>query len=375
MARKKSKLLSVDKNAIRYRITQLNPESDDYWSNYYYVEEYVRTSFNKKDLKKECVKWTKDNNANFTKCLTPLEDWKFVTLGKLCFILNNQGKLDEGGMEYLKTQMNELCEDGKRKIRNKKESTKKSTKKLTIQDYLRAKASAVAGEYFDSELDRIMHEIEYTTELDPLKVMYEQDLSQGHARYILSLYESEIVEFEELLSNKADPDLKEAYASYSKKQLSSALSFMNSIKTACGVVIKKASANRKPKKTAKTVDIFKRVEKLKYLKEFAELSLVSESPTKIIGAKEVWVYNTKTRKVGKYVAMDVSGLDISGTTIKNASVDKSIQKTLRKPAKQIKDFMDGGTRKFNNAFKAINGTDIKLKTRVNENVVILKVFK
>ena len=51
----------------------------------------------------------------------------------------------------------------------------------------------------------------------------------------------------------------------------------------------------------------------------------------------------------------------------------SVQKTLRKPAEQIKGLLAGGvasTRKF---FKDIRATEVKFNGRSNENLILLKV--
>ena len=62
-------------------------------------------------------------------------------------------------------------------------------------------------------------------------------------------------------------------------------------------------------------------------------------PTQIVGANELWVFNIKTRKIGKYVASNIdpkgmqrqgSGLSVKGTTIIGYNETESIQKTLRK---------------------------------------------
>ena len=44
------------------------------------------------------------------------------------------------------------------------------------------------------------------------------------------------------------------------------------------------------------------VAKMQYKKEDTKLELKSIDPAEIIYAEELWVYNTKTRKLGHYVA-------------------------------------------------------------------------
>ena len=53
----------------------------------------------------------------------------------------------------------------------------------------------------------------------------------------------------------------------------------------------------------------------------------------------------------------------------------SIQKTLRKPEKQLKEFMGSGKVKLRTFLSDIKAVDTKLKGRINANTVILKVVK
>ncbi|NBR26480.1 MAG: hypothetical protein EBU08_22410, partial [Micrococcales bacterium] len=65
-----------------------------------------------------------------------------------------------------------------------------------------------------------------------------------------------------------------------------------------------AVANKpiRKKRTVKEKPASVVVAKLNYLQEFAELGLKSIAPEKIIGASQVWAYNTKTKLLGVYNA-------------------------------------------------------------------------
>ena len=133
-----------------------------------------------------------------------------------------------------------------------------------------------------------------------------------------------------------------------------------------------AKVNRAPR-AKKPTDKVKVVSKLKYLKQDEKLKLVSINPIDIIGSKELWVFNTKTRKIGKYVAGEFAELSVKGTTIVGFDENKSIQKTLRKPEEQLKEFKAAGKvalRKFLDDIKAV---DIKLNGRINEETILLKI--
>lgn len=112
---------------------------------------------------------------------------------------------------------------------------------------------------------------------------------------------------------------------------------------------------------------------MKYLKTNEQLKLVSINPTDIIGAKELWVYNIKTRKIGKYVSTAYTELSIKGTSIINFAESESVQKTLRKPEDQLKEFKAAGKVALRKFMEDIKAVDIKLNGRINEDTILLKV--
>ena len=129
---------------------------------------------------------------------------------------------------------------------------------------------------------------------------------------------------------------------------------------------KKAAVRKAPSKE-------KLVAKLKYAKEDKSLKIVSINPATIIGAAELWVYNPKTRKLGKYVASSYQTLAIKGSTIVGFDLDKSVSKTLRKPAEQLSDFAKAGKVALRTFIKDIKAVEVKLNGRINNDVLLLKV--
>lgn len=136
--------------------------------------------------------------------------------------------------------------------------------------------------------------------------------------------------------------------------------------------MEEAKVNRAPRKT-KAVSKDKVVAKLKYKKQDEPLKLVSINPTDIIGAKELWVFNTKSRKLGKYVANEYMELGVKGTTITGFNENQSICKTIRKPEEKLKEFKAAGKVQLRKFLEDINATDTKMNGRINEEIILLKV--
>jgi hypothetical protein len=101
--------------------------------------------------------------------------------------------------------------------------------------------------------------------------------------------------------------------------------------------------------------------------------LVSINPADIVGAGELWVYNTKSRKLGKYVAKEFAELSVKGTSIINFDENKSVQKTLRKPEEQLKEFKAAGKVQLRKFLDDIKAVDIKLNGRINEEIILLRI--
>jgi len=220
-------------------------------------------------------------------------------------------------------------------------------------------------------------------------------ITQAHARKLMGFYEAQLKEFRELQNlptaaqlkkmdaREADyaEQLKEAYSHLAKKDISNYIAALETLVDACTLVVDASKATRKAR-TPKPKSADKLVAKLKYLKVDQKYSLASINPSEIVGANELWVFNIKNRKLGKYVASKIdptgmgragSGLSVKGTTIEGFDESKSVQKTLRKPEEQLKAFKAAGKVTLRKFLEEINTTDTALNGRINADTVLLKV--
>jgi hypothetical protein len=204
-----------------------------------------------------------------------------------------------------------------------------------------------------------------------LNLLRGRQVKAAHARIIKELYSRNYNELVEAATTK-DEQLKEAYAYLSKANLKKITLFYNEILSACDMLAQEAKINKKPR-AKKPTDKSKIVAKMKYLKQDDKLKIVSINPQDIIGAKELWVFNVKTRKLGKYVTTEFSELNVKGTTITGFDEIKSVAKTLRKPEEQLKEFKAAGKVVLRKFLEDIKAVDIKLNGRLNEDTVLLKV--
>ena len=101
----------------------------------------------------------------------------------------------------------------------------------------------------------------------------------------------------------------------------------------------------------------------------------SVDPKGIIGASQLWAYNTKTRNLSVYHAVGNSGLSVRGTTITGFDTDASITKKLRKPDEQVKQVIHAGKVDLRNFMKCLTTKDSKATGRINADTILLRVVK
>ena len=139
-------------------------------------------------------------------------------------------------------------------------------------------------------------------------------------------------------------------------------------------MINEGKAQRKPR-VKKAPSKQKLVEKIKYKESERTLGLASINPISILDSSTLWVYNTKNRKLGMYVADAMTGpLSVKGTSIVGFAPAKSTQKTVRKPEAVLKGAGNLARTKFDKLYSEINATETKLNGRINEHTVLIKVF-
>ena len=212
-------------------------------------------------------------------------------------------------------------------------------------------------------------------------------VSQAHARKIAARYAGELEEAR-LIVNKPTPaqiakikdererdyaeQLREGYSHLDKKAAQAYLTALETLAGACALVVDASKATRKPR-VKKAPSKEKLVAKLKYKATDEKYQIASVNPIDILDATEVWIFNTKTRKLGKYVAEEHTTIKVKGTTLQFYDETKSVQKTVRKPEETLKEFKRAGKVALRKFLDNINSVETKLNGRLNSDTVILRV--
>ena len=351
---------------------------------------YYRLEFSGKDLKPKVIDWM--GKVGYTKeQIKAFKDTKDhrcnSTMGGLAACLLRgmpevRADWNEGRntADWLRNAIAKAVEEGKSDETEEEIAEAKAKKPdvyvPSIQERLRDAAGQMSEE-LDTAIDSFITDPEA---FDPKafkipNLLRGKGVKAAHARLIKSYFQRGSEELAELASGQADEQLKEAWSHMPRKHVRKLIEFYEAINTACDQLATEAKALKKPR-AKKIVPAEKLVAKLKFQKGDDSLGIASVAPATIVGAQAMYVYNVKTRKFGQYIALNSSGFGVKGTTVTNFT-DKSTQKTLRKPAEQLKAFKDLNTQKRMQTWleKDVKTTEIKLNGRFNEDTIILKVYK
>ena len=240
--------------------------------------------------------------------------------------------------------------------------------KVNIQDRIREKASEEAGEVEGLIDDFVLGGCKNPMDME--SYFRSRNLSSVVMTKICNMFIERGKEIEEALTSDC-PQLKEGYSNFTKPELRRFKEFLDSI-----VVAANSQANVKPtrkKRKVKEKPATVLVAKMNYAKDFAELGLVSVAPEKVIGALQVWTYNTKTKLLGVYNADNAKGLSVKGSTLQNFNEQTSIGKRLRKPAVTIKELMEAGKVKIKKILPDLSTKESNLTGRMNSDTIILRI--
>lgn len=363
--------------------------ADQFHSRFKWAMEYYRLETSVKDLKPKLVEWM--HSAGYPKkdinIVRKTKDKYFYStmLGIAACLVKGMPEVHENfnngrdtGM-WLRNEITKLMERGSGDLEEDVEAVKvekPAVPVMNIQDRLREAAGSMSEE-IDAAIDSWIMDPEG---FDPkafkvVSLLRGKGAKAAHARYIRGFFTRGYEELMELASGEADEQLREAYKHNSRRNVKKLIEFYESIMAACEQIAAEAKVMKKPRaKKIKPAEQI--VAKLKFCVKDDKLGIVSVPPAQLVGAQSALVYNIKTRKIGLYISKSSAGFGVKGTTLTDFT-DKSVQRTLRKPAEQLKELKDQNTQKRVETWftKSIKTTETRLNGRFGEDTVILRVFK
>lgn len=329
--------------------------------------------YDHKDAFKWGEAWVKKNRGQDLAAYKSAEEWRVnTTLGGLCKMHMAGAPFDEKQMKWISDKLDEVVAAGEVNMKAQSVASVKPVKTSAdilserIHDFI-AEVESVIDTWLDAENYSVFNELK--------KINAPKPLAQKVYDYYKPLYD----EIEELVTKKT-PDLVECYRNLkTTKDKKDYLAFIKNIVDDCQKFMNastaaKVRAPRQPR-AKKKVPVEKLVAKVKYQKESAEFKLTSVDPANIVGATEVYLFNTKYRQLVQLVSASIDGFSIKGTTITNLREEACFKKTLRKPEDILTEIGKTTKARVNKVFGDIKTKASPANGRLNEETIILKVFK
>jgi hypothetical protein len=339
-----------------------------FYYNYFYAQ---------KDLKKHMVKWMQENKyskADVSAFIrSPDRAVPMTAYGLL--MSNRQGMpFREKELTYVKQQIANAISAADSEPEDSATGAKPTEivapiKVPTIQDRLNEKTSEHLAHF-----EGLYDEVVTGASVDPKAYDYfvANNVPQGQLGKFQDYADTQRMYLTAAI-DKLDEQYVEAYRHYRAADFKRHFAFLDAIQTAVDQYrqVKKATKKARVKRAPNKEKV---VSKLKYMKEEKTLKLVSINPVDIIGAQELWCYNTKTRKLYKYIADSLTGpLGIKGTSVINFDTAKSVGKTLRKPDEKLKEFAKATKVQLRKFLEEIKATETAGNGRINLDMILLKV--
>ena len=336
------------------------------WYNYHY---------GKKEAKDCIVDWlARNERAAEAKEFNRLPEAAIhkIGIGWVCRANLLGLEITERELETINTTIADYIAAGKA-VKEVVEVAEVAVVRPNIQDRLREKMSEAAGELEGMYDEMILAGGKMSADYKPISLLRSLNVAPQLIGTVKEVWERRLQELQAVAAGK-DADLVEGYGHFGKLQIRNFIKFAEQVIADCGTYVQIKKVERKPR-AKKAVPLEKQVAKFKYLREFAELKLKSESATKLVGASEAWLYDTAKRKLIHVVADSHLGtFFVKGSSIVGFDPATTVQKTLRKPAEQIKSITGVGKPAARKAFKDIKATEVGWNGRSNDNLVILKTY-
>lgn len=303
-----------------------------------------------------------------------LADYHFTSVGTVIRLKSRGQHLEDRELAFIDTKLAELKElatQGKQVSSLKGGNTplKATVPVASVQDRVKELASTHIAE-INSMIDEfILSDVEFDVEV----YLKDSGVSAAVVKLIPPAFDKMTSELKEAIKGE-DKQLVEGYSNFKKVKLRKFLKLVESIMSACDQQLVTAKSARKP--TVRAVKVKSPTvlaSKVKFMREHTDLGLKSVLPVNIVGASEVWIYNTKYKKLQVYRAFSGSALSIKGTTIVDYEVATSDCKGVRKP-EVLKTYLSMNKKALAAAYKALTTKVAVVNGRINQECIIMKVF-
>jgi|688.fasta_scaffold15795_17 hypothetical protein len=293
-----------------------------------------------------------------------------TTLGWIARIIIRGGSVSNDHTKRLEDNITQLLSKFTEEKKIQPEVTKQSiVPSINIQEATKLKAKEYIGDLEGSIDEYIFDDKDFSLYAD----LKGKQIPAPYVPDVKVWAESKLSEYSSVADGE-DSQLIEGYSNINKRKLKNIVKLFETFIEDCDKYGQFKKANRKVQAVREKPPAIQ-VKSVKYKMKDEELKLESERPIDIIGAAQVWLFNTKTRKLAVYTSESTKGMTVKGSTLQNWTPEKSKQKTLRKPDEQLKDLLASGKVKLRTFIDSIKSKEQEVNGRINIETIILKVVR
>lgn len=290
-----------------------------------------------------------------------------ATYGWLARTIMNGSTIDSKYHHTLDSYISSLSEYKGRTHQPKEDVVE--VEKVTVRDLLEQKIEEYIGE-LEGTLDLVVFE---RKEFSLLKDMQSRALSVQYVIPVSEWIKKKAGVFIYIYEND-EKEIKEGYSNIGKRDLAFVIKTLNTWLEELGKFTQFKKANRKPRvKKSKPASV--QVAKLKYKKEDTTLNIKSIQPVEIIGASQVWIYNTKYKRLAVYRTESKEGIQIKGSTLQNYDPEMCEQRSIKKPTEVIAKVRDGGKLALRKLLSEMKTGEYPVTGRINDECLIIRSIK
>lgn len=314
----------------------------------------ARLEIDNATLKREFLVWAEANEVPDVNHFGLLPDHRFLTIGRMAWLMNNGAEVPEQWADFLVREMDKL-------------------RGFTVE----AAAAAEDDGHIPLTNDarKIIQYVNLYSYIDAITVKFAEDLDQLEEHVIKRIKDTEPAQamLKKLFSHykeNLDDALRDRENELVDATVKPLVTVVNVLAASTGNAKAMAAVRKKvgaraakaaSKATVKVVD--------------DNTNIVGLSPVLIVGNTAALIYNTKNRKAMVYIAKDGETLGIKGTYITGFDEEASFGKTLRKP----KDTFNRGFPNLKRVQQVLGdyiaGKRHTCNGKLNKETIIVKVFK
>lgn len=343
----------VGKQNLSLDFAEISSANEKHAQAWQYGMDTARLELDTPKLKSEFVIWALANEIPDVEHFQLLPDWRFITIGRMAWLMNNGAEIPEGSAEYLVRQIEVLKQITTAPVVVQEDyeipmtsDIRKTISYVNLYSFIDA-----VGVKFAASLDEL--------EQNVLKRIKDVEPPQAMLKKLFNHYKENL-----------DDALNERNNELVEQTIKPLATIVNVLAACTGNA--KAIAAVKKKVSARVAKAASKAT-VKIVDE--NTNIVGLSPVLVVGNTAALVYNTKNRKAFLYVAKEGETLGIRGTYITGYDETASFGKTLRKP----KDTFGRGFPNIKRVAQVLGdyiaGKRHTCNGKLNKETVIVKVFK